>query len=828
MKDSRVESNPGGEHPSFNVNEILVVLFKHKWKILVSAAVGLIAAAIVYFLQPPAYVSQAKLLVRYVVDKSAVDSFDSATGTASGRFNDGMINSEVEILTSWDLAVEVAQRLGARRLLPAAGDAATLGDAAGSISSGLKVASSKGSNVISVSYQNRNPELAVLVLNELVESYFKKHLDVHRSKEAFDFVSQQTLLWQGSLRNTEEELKQRKEEAKVMSLPESITGIHLELTKTRDNLNSAEAELAEQRAVVKQMESMIAATTASNLEREQKGAAKKDSPVRQADNGDILQYQAVVKSLSQLRDLQVVLVSKYTEENQLLKINRAQIDGLEKQRRELEARIPGIATKVEEKSVRGHSADPSTERARLAGLEARVEVLKARLQDAEARAKSLSASVPKIEELERRKQLEETNYKTSAASLEKARIDEALDPSKIPNISKVQTPSPAARDMKQTIKLVLGLAFGGLAFGVALALLIELLLDRSIKRPLELESILGIPLMLSIPNVNGRPRLSEGKKRRTSGKERGLVVTSETAPWEVGHFIRHYAESIRDRLLLYFQLNGMVHKPKLVAVTGLLGGEGASTIAGGLASALSETGDGKVLLVDMNPANAGAHPFFRGKPTCSIPEALQANGTAAAAADNLYLATSAPDGEGSHQMLPKRFYDLVPNFKASDFDYIIFDMPPLNQSSATLAMAGSMDKVLLVVEAETGSRDTMKRACAELVAARARVSGIFNKTRSYGPKWADQELPGSITVPCLRSAGQAEDKTHKKPIAALRAIFWVALFVGSAFCSFVAFQHGFANFGDNVRKEVESLKSAIGLVSSTASARATPDVATPR
>src|SRR5205807_444070 len=144
-------------------------------------------------------------------------------------------------------------------------------------------------------------------------------------------------------------------------------------------------------------------------------------------------------------------------------------------------------------------------------------------------------------------------------------------------------------------------------------------------------------------------------------------------------------------------------------------------------------------------------PFFRGKPTCSIPEALQASGTAPAAADNLYLATSAPVGEGSHQMLPKRFYDMVPNFKASDFDYIIFDMPPLNQSSATLAMAGSMDKVLLVVEAETGSRDMMKRACAELVAARARVSGIFNKTRSYGPKWVDHEEPGSITPPCLPS-----------------------------------------------------------------------------
>ena len=38
--------------------------------------------------------------------------------------------------------------------------------------------------------------------------------------------------------------------------------------------------------------------------------------------------------------------------------------------------------------------------------------------------------------------MDETNYKYFAASLEKARVDEALDPSKMPDISAVQRPSP--------------------------------------------------------------------------------------------------------------------------------------------------------------------------------------------------------------------------------------------------------------------------------------------------------------------------------------------------------------------------------------------------
>ncbi len=86
-------------------------------------------------------------------------------------------------------------------------------------------------------------------------------------------------------------------------------------------------------------------------------------------------------------------------------------------------------------------------------------------------------------------------------------------------------------------------------------------------------------------------------------------------------------------------------------------------------------------------------------------------------------------------MIPKKFYNLVPHFKASDFDYIVFDMPPLDKSSATLAMAGSMDKVLVVIEAEKSNGDLVKRACSELIAAKANVSGILNKTRSYAPKW---------------------------------------------------------------------------------------------
>ena len=61
------QPKPAAPPPGLNVQDILYVLFKHKWKILLCAAIGIGAAAAVFFRSPTVYESQAKLLVRYVV-----------------------------------------------------------------------------------------------------------------------------------------------------------------------------------------------------------------------------------------------------------------------------------------------------------------------------------------------------------------------------------------------------------------------------------------------------------------------------------------------------------------------------------------------------------------------------------------------------------------------------------------------------------------------------------------------------------------------------------------------------------------------------------------
>src|SRR6266498_5884641 len=636
-------------HSSVKLGDILFVLFKRKWTVILCALLGIIAAAAVYFLYPPVYESQAKLLVRYVLERSAVDPIEGAKPAgSSSNDTDRVIGAEIAILTSWDLAVQVAQAIGPKRLLPASGQAATENAAAATVSSGLSVLSGKGSNIIFVSYKNPDPQIATLVLQELLSRYFVKHLEVHRSAGAFDFVTQQTDQVRARLNQTEDALKSLREKTGIASLKEGSAALTSEAAKTQEQLNAAEADLAEQQALVNQ----------------------------KADSG----------------------------------------------------------------SKTWRKKKPGDEKAKVAGIQAKVETLKARLRDIQQRTKQLSELAPQIVDLERNKEMDEGNYKYFAASLEKARVDEALDPSKMPNISAVQRPSPPVLETKKRNKILMGLAGGGLALGMALALLRGLALNQTVGRPLQLETQLHIPLMLSIPYANGRFALP----RNGSPANPGALTTQrrqpKLAPWEAGHFIRPYCDAIRDRLGLYFELNHLTHKPKLVGVTGFADEAGASTLAAGLAASLSETHAGKVLLVDVNLGPEEVHPFFKGKPAYPLNKALKPSDSIASAADNLYLATvGSPNSGGPAQLGLKKYFDMMPNMKASDFDYIIFDMPPLDQTSPTWGMAAFMDKLLLVVEAEKNNREVIKRSYGKLIAERNNVAVVVNKSRSYVPKWLDGE-----------------------------------------------------------------------------------------
>jgi len=720
------ESFPTKE-ATLDFSDVLFILFKHKWRILACTVAGILAS-IAFLCCQLENEYQAKLLVRYVLERSAIDPVDSQVKSVSaGTDAESVINSEVEILTSVDLAEQVAEAIGPERIHPGvfAGDRKRI--AAQDIAADLKVKALKGTNVIAVSYRNNSPELAIRVLQELVSRYFDKHLQVHRSLGAFNFVTAQTDQVRTQLQRTEEKLKDLKAKAGIRSLEESTTGIDAELAASRAELHAARVQLAEQRARVREIERALTGSADAPIAA---GVVLSGAHAAQ-------QYEAMGLALAQLRGQQVSLLSKFTPENRAVQVNRMQIAELEKRRRQLESAVPSVVTGAALKT--GGATGPLSlvsERAQLVACEAKTTAVESHVNEVEARAKTLGELTAQVDQLERDRSLQDANYKYFQASLEKARVDEALDPSKIPNISVVQKPSMAPKDTPRIVKGVTVFAGGAIFAGLLLAFLTELVFDPAVNRAKELETRCGIPVSISIPFMTGE-RLDT-----TVAKGEKVPAASGDGPHHtIARSLRPNFADIRDRLAMLFEIAGVVRKPRLIAVAALASGGGASTVAAGLASALSQTSDGKVLLVDMNVHDAPAKPSDAQHPVRSLSEALRLrNDSRSPLPDKLCLATVGAANQWEGQVVPQKFYDMMPELKTSDFDYILFDMPSLDRSSAALAMAALMDKLLLVIEAEVNSRTAAMRAYRELTASKASVCVILNKVRSYGPKWLQNAL----------------------------------------------------------------------------------------
>src|SRR5437764_6749721 len=109
------------EPSKITISNILFALFKWKRTILAFTLAGIVIAAAVYFFLPAAYESDARLLVRYVLERSGYDPVDAISGTAArggtGLTTDSFIAAEVSILTSWDLSLKVADTLAPNPVL---------------------------------------------------------------------------------------------------------------------------------------------------------------------------------------------------------------------------------------------------------------------------------------------------------------------------------------------------------------------------------------------------------------------------------------------------------------------------------------------------------------------------------------------------------------------------------------------------------------------------------------------------------------------------------------------------------------------------------------
>lgn len=746
--------------PGLSLGDIYYVLFRHKWKILIISVLGLLAALLLPRVMTPPFQSEAEIMIRYVVENKSPGqtASDDARIKSPDEGGASIVNSEIQILTSLDLCQQIADDIGPEKILAKAGGGKEREAAAALIHRNLIVSVPNRSSVIQVVFQHPDPTMVQPVLRQLLDSYYKRHAEVHRPV-VDDFLTQETDRLRSQLAQTENALRAAKTNAGIVSIDDAKKSYSEQLSQLRLEVFSTQAELAERQAAIAEIS---------------KTANVKPVPVTNAvpaansvPQEKTVEYRRVLNLLDGLVKREQDLSLQFTSENAQVRGVREQIAGYQKTRTDLEKEFPGLVSVAEETKTKhfdlatGGQLDLTAERAKVSALATKISVLTNQLAQVQRDASALDSIEASITELQRKKELEEQNYKYFSANLEQARIDEALGATRSSNISIIQEPSPPFRDTKKINKMRLGAAFGGLAVALALAFFIELYLDRSIRRSSQVGSQLHAPLFISIPrlaakasrsgknakllpassNGSGASANANGSSENGQAIQNGLAMNGHANGSGIRMQARPFYETLRDRLILYFEANNLTHKPKLVAVTSCEIGSGVTTSAAGLAASLSETGEGNVLLVDMSGHEPEAHHFYKGRLDCGLEDALEMEKRdGAMVQENLYVVSESTKDDKLPQVLPKRFKHLIPKLRASDFDYIIFDMPPVSQISPTPRLAQFMDIVFLVVESEKTNRDIAKHAASLLADSKANVGIILNKTKAYVPKRLRQDL----------------------------------------------------------------------------------------
>jgi Mrp family chromosome partitioning ATPase/uncharacterized protein involved in exopolysaccharide biosynthesis len=738
--------------------------------------IAIIAAIVVFEWQSVNYMSEAKLLIRYVVDtKPLTENGEDAQVTPMNLVDSGesIMGAEVEMIHSMDVCEQVAKIVGPGKII-------SKGEGTNDVAAGfliqkqLLLEREKGSDVIRIVFTHRDRDVVVPVLTEIINAYKAKHDEVRRPKTGESLMS--TIdTYKTKVEELENKLLAERKKVDISSLDESMKATAADIERLQSELEEVDTERAVASTIVGGMKKELPADASA---RAASTAAALTNQAPEVSPAIINEYKSATTILASLRSEESDLLSWTTTNNNQVKAVESRIANTEKKCRELEEQHPGlVAIKAASSPSGSTSMDPMVAygQAMLKAqmLEVRYQMLTNQLATAKIRqGRILSAEGP-LRDLQR----ECDRYRTTLDNYQKrqseADLAGLLDPGNT-QIRPIEDPTPPRGDFVKVGKMCAGVFFGGLFLALGLPFVIEMYFDQSLKRPLDIQNRLGVPFFISMPKLkktlNGKPQraaLNGEKKVPLLAASNGEVLAADPtlpppapsvslpdtngngngngnghiAPWEQRHALRPFFETLRDRLMTYFEVINLTHKPKLVAITSCGEGAGVTTTAAGLASALSETGDGNVLLVNMNVQDGEAHHFYRGRLTCGLEEALERDKrNAACVQDNLFIAKDMDINENLPRVLPKRFSHLVPKMRASDYDYIIFDMPPMSQISITPRLARFMDMVLLVVESEKTDRDVAKRATNLLLESKTNVGVVLNKSRDHLPRRLQQDI----------------------------------------------------------------------------------------
>ena len=507
-----ISTNGRGDRSfSFTARDVVAIGFRHQ-RVMILCFVGVVLGVLLsaVFL-PTKYRAETKLLVK----RERVDPIITPEQNAPMMYHDTVgeeeINSEVELIQSQDVLQKVVTTCGldspkllSRLLHPRETQQNRTDRAILQLRSDLVLEVIKKTNVISIAYESSKPELAQRVLATLDKSYLDKHLEVHHPAGQAEFFDQEAAKYKQEMMSVESQLSKFSGEQNGVAPTVQRDMVLQKLADFHGSLDTTRASIAEARKRITDLEGQYQSTP-----------SRMTTQMKKGDNAQVLQnLKATLLTLEMKR---TELLTKYQPTYPLVVEVEKQITDTR-----------GALTLEETSPVKEETTDQNptyawvnSELAKaksdLAGLEARETALVAIVNVYMSQAHKLEEQGILQGDLMRTQKADEANYLLYNKKREEARIADALDRTRILNVSVAQNPVIPSLPTRSfwVFGLVACLLGSAVSLGVVFALDYA---DQSFRTPTEVMSELRIPVLAAVPSQR---RGGNGVHKSGNGKGNG-------------------------------------------------------------------------------------------------------------------------------------------------------------------------------------------------------------------------------------------------------------------------------------------------------------------
>ncbi len=627
-------------------------------------------------LNKPTYEARARLKLLTINPSSSLTTdLSKEIGVLSPLANkSNPLSTEAEIIRSQPLIEKAISEL---QLTDELGKPSTVEQ----ILEALSVNEVSSTDILQISYRHTDPKLAAQIVNTIVNNYIDNNAQVNRTEAvlAREFLQKQLPKAEKNLEELEASILKIQEENQIISLEEESASIAKSLQEVRRTIAETRAQLANSRSK-------------SEFIGNQLGVNSQEALIATAVN----QSSAVEQSLQKLQQLESQLAEEqgfFTEANPKIIELKEQIL---LQKELVQKQITDVAGNQAKNLF--HSSQLGTKQQELAaelvqleanniGLVKQLESLTQIEQSHQQRANILPKLKFQLRQLERKLAVSQDSYNLLLNKLNNIEIAENQ------NIGNVRVLSRATIPQKPINSRSIGFLASfslGLISAVGVIYILEIM-DRSLKTVEDAKQLLGYTGLGIIPEIDTRklPILPSH-------------IADSTVPIPIVNYYpsSKISESYR---ILHSKLKFLCSdkKIKTVVITSSTFGEGKSSIAANLASAMAQVGK-KVLLLDANLHSPIQHQIWEiyAEPGLSnfITEELTIDSVTHKVMTNLDLIPSGRIPPSPATLLDSRRMKSLVDHCATIYDFIIIDSPALNKAADALTLGVMADGVLLTLK----------------------------------------------------------------------------------------------------------------------------------